>query len=95
MALFATTLVFHFLLLAPILIYSSPVEDPELVVQEVQKYVMQYFVNDPPPLSPFLCHTKFAFVLFCQKCYAGILFFIHLFSFSHEHLAFIFLKKNI
>ncbi|KAK2443545.1 putative pectate lyase [Trifolium repens] len=41
MALFATTLVFHFLLLAPILIYSSPVEDPELVVQEVQKSIIE------------------------------------------------------
>ena len=43
---FATILVFHFLLLAPVLIYSSHhVEDPESVVQEVQKYVI--------PPSPF------------------------------------------
>jgi len=40
---FATILVFHFLLLAPVLIYSSHhVENPESVVQEVQKYVIPH-----------------------------------------------------
>ncbi|AES72123.2 putative pectate lyase [Medicago truncatula] len=39
---FATILVFHFLLLAPVLIYSSHhVEDPESVVQQVQKSIIE------------------------------------------------------
>lgn len=56
---FSFTFLFQFLLLAPSVIYASPVQDPELVIQEVQKYVIyiQYFVFDmlqsytllPPP----------------------------------------------
>ncbi|KAJ1392863.1 Pectin lyase fold/virulence factor [Sesbania bispinosa] len=42
---FSVTLMFQFLLLAPALIYSSPVQDPESVVQEVQKSINDHRRN--------------------------------------------------
>lgn len=53
----AFPIILMFLLLTPTLIFSSPVQDPESVVQEVQKYVI-FHISFTPQLDPVLFYEK-------------------------------------